>query len=68
MQTGKKTRRIWMKAAARAMCYDMEAKAENIKRGLRPSRMSQHDRDFIALKARQTIDRMNEIIAKVGAA
>ena len=47
------------------MCYDMEAEAEHIKNRIQPKRMTDKQRQFVALKAQQTIDRMNEIIAKV---
>jgi hypothetical protein len=47
------------------MCYEMEATAQQIKSNIRPKRLLVGQREFIVLKARQTIERMNEIIAKV---
>ena len=61
----KEARQMGLTAAEFRMCYDMEATAEHIKRHLQPKRMSARARAFVAIKAKQTIDRMNEIIAKV---
>jgi hypothetical protein len=60
-----RARRLGMTVIEMRMCYDMEAEAEHIKNRIQPKRMTDKQRQFVALKAQQTIDRMNEIIAKV---
>jgi hypothetical protein len=65
MTSAEEAREMGMTAVEYRMCYDMEATAEHIKVLIKPGKMSQKSREFVALKAKQTIDRMNEIIAKV---
>ena len=58
-------RKSRMTVAEQRMCYGMEAEAYNIWLRLQPKRMTDKQKEFVVLKARQTVDRMNEIIAKV---
>jgi hypothetical protein len=60
-----RARRLGMTVVEWRMCYNMEAEAEHIKCSISPSRLTPKQRAFIVIKAQQTIDRMNEIIAKV---